>query len=92
MLLKRLKEQGVEIHTGSTVKGVSAGRVLAVSGEEEVRLEADLAVLAVGLRPNRHLADALANRGVEVHVIGDALEPQGVREAIREGFEVGANL
>jgi NADPH-dependent 2,4-dienoyl-CoA reductase/sulfur reductase-like enzyme len=92
MLLKRLKEQGVEIHTGTTVEGFSYGQVVARKGEQVIRLPADIAALAVGFRSNRELADRLAESGVELHVVGDAVDPRGAGEAIREGFEVGARL
>jgi NADPH-dependent 2,4-dienoyl-CoA reductase/sulfur reductase-like enzyme len=92
MLLKRLKEQGVEIHTGTTVTGFANGEAVALKGDEEIRIPADTGVLAVGFRPNRRLADELSETEIEVHVIGDALEPRGAGEAIWEGFEIGARL
>jgi len=92
MLLKRLKEQGVEIHTGTTVERFSEGQVVAAKGQEEIRFTADAAVLAVGFRPNRELANGLEGSGLEFHVIGDAVEPRGAGEAILEGFEVAAKL
>jgi 2,4-dienoyl-CoA reductase-like NADH-dependent reductase (Old Yellow Enzyme family)/thioredoxin reductase len=92
MLLKRLKEQGVEIHSSTTVTQISHGQVLAMKGEEELRIFADAAVLAVGFRSNRELVEGLDGTGLEVHIIGDALEPRGAGEAIREGFEIAARL
>jgi len=92
MLLKRLKEQGVEIHTNTTVTHFSDGEVIAIKGEEEVSIAAEIAVLAVGFQPNRELAEGLSGTGVEFHVIGDAMEPRGAGEAIWEGFEVAAGL
>jgi len=92
MLLKRLKEQGVEIHLDTTITQISDGQVLAMKGGEELRIPADAAVLAVGFRSNRELAEGLSGTGLEVHLIGDALEPRGAGEAIREGFEIAAGL
>jgi 2,4-dienoyl-CoA reductase-like NADH-dependent reductase (Old Yellow Enzyme family)/thioredoxin reductase len=92
MLLRRLKEQGVEIHFDTTVTEISDGQVLAMKGGEELRIPADAAVLAVGFRSNRELAQSLSGTGLEVHLIGDALEPRGAGEAIWEGFEIAAGL
>jgi 2,4-dienoyl-CoA reductase-like NADH-dependent reductase (Old Yellow Enzyme family)/thioredoxin reductase len=92
MLLKRLKKQGVEIHCNTKVTHISDRQVLAIKGGEELRIAADVAVLAVGFRSNRELADRLEGTGLEFHVIGDALEPRGAGEAIWEGFEVAAKL
>ena len=92
MLLKRLKEQGVEIHPKTTLTHFSEGHALAMKGEEEIRIAADTVVLAVGFQHNRELAESLEGTGLELHVIGDALEPRGAGEAIWEGFEIAARL
>jgi len=63
-----------------------------MKGAEELRIPADAAVLAVGFRSNRELAEGLSGTGLEVHLIGDAREPRGAGEAIREGFEIAAGL
>jgi soluble P-type ATPase len=49
-------------------------------------------VIAVGVRHNRELTDALKNSDLEIHTIGDAVEPRKVLEAIWEGFEVGNGI
>ena len=90
--VERALDTGIEVHTDTRVTGFSEGRALARKGEEEIHIPADVVVLAVGFRSDRSLADALAKEGVEVHVIGDALEPRGAGEAITEGFEVGASI
>jgi 2,4-dienoyl-CoA reductase-like NADH-dependent reductase (Old Yellow Enzyme family)/thioredoxin reductase len=90
MLLKRLKEQGVEIRTSTSVTRVAEGRVFVTDGKEEAEISADLVVLAVGMGPNRELEMALAESGLEVRIIGDARQPRGAGEAILEGFQAGA--
>ncbi len=90
MLLKRLREQGVRIRTSTTVEEGSPENVALMTEEGGERIRPDLVVLAVGMRPNRELADDLVSSGLAVHVIGDAREPRGVGEAIREGLEAGA--
>ena len=92
MLLKRLKEQGVEIHTNTGVTQLGAGHAVARKGEEELRIPADMVVLAVGVQANRELGEGLQGAGLELHTIGDAKEPRGVGEAVLEGMEVGAKV
>ncbi len=92
MLLKRLKEQGVEIRTGTTVAQASNRVVTLLTGEEAAEVVVDLVVVAVGVRSNRELADALAGSGLEIHTIGDAKEPRGVGEAVLEGLEAGSSV
>ena len=43
-------------------------------------------VLALGLKPNQELADALGDTVPETHVIGDCVEPRKVMDAVWEGF------
>ena len=41
---------------------------------------------------NRELPDALTGGDLEIHTIGDAVEPRKVLDAIREGFEIGNGI
>jgi 2,4-dienoyl-CoA reductase (NADPH2) len=89
MLLKRLNAHGVKIHTGTKVVGLRKNAALVQQDEEVVSLPIETVVVAVGVRANRTLPDALAGSDRELHIIGDAAEPRRALEAIREGFEAG---
>ncbi|MGD8855315.1 MAG: FAD-dependent oxidoreductase [Chloroflexota bacterium] len=89
MLLKRLNAHGVKIHTGTKVVGLTKNAALVQQDEEVVSLPIETVVVAVGVRANRTLPDALAGSDRELHIIGDAAEPRRALEAIREGFEAG---
>jgi hypothetical protein len=65
---------------------------IAEKNGKEVRLPAETVILAVGVRPDRELAEALAESGLEFYVVGDAAEPRGAGEAIWEGFGIGASV
>jgi 2-enoate reductase len=61
--------------------------------DQEMRFPAETVVIALGLRANHRLAEGLrAEAGLEVHVVGDCVEPREALEAVWEGFEVGRNL
>ncbi|MGD8320378.1 MAG: FAD-dependent oxidoreductase [Gemmatimonadota bacterium] len=92
MLLNRLRALGVEIHTRTTLTRLTRDAAIAETDHGEIRIPVGTVVLAVGVRPNRALLDGLEGSGLELHVVGDALEPRGVGEAIREGFEVALGL
>jgi len=49
-------------------------------------LEADTIILAVHLKSNSKLIEALRDKLPEVYAIGDCVEPRLVMDAIREGF------
>ncbi len=92
VLMKRLASRGVVIHTNTKVVRLGAGQATVEHGGRETSLPVETVVLAVGVRPNRELPDALAGSGLELHVIGDAAAPRRVVDAIREGFETGRTL
>jgi NADPH-dependent 2,4-dienoyl-CoA reductase/sulfur reductase-like enzyme len=89
VLLKRLKQRGVAIHTSAKVMRLTSSAAIVQSGEQESSFPIETVVIAVGVRPNRELPDALADSDLEVHVIGDAVEPRKLINAIWEGFEAG---
>jgi 2,4-dienoyl-CoA reductase-like NADH-dependent reductase (Old Yellow Enzyme family)/thioredoxin reductase len=85
-LLRQLAEHGVRILTGHTVTAVDAGGLTATDEDgTEVHLDADTVLSAFGVRPNRALPEALAERS-EVQAIGDCLHPAKVGDAINAGF------
>ncbi|MFD3482548.1 NAD(P)/FAD-dependent oxidoreductase [Streptomyces sp. NPDC058665] len=98
LLRRRLESWGVEVHTECRVRGLvvaqtdsGAGRVAAVELADGFRLDAELTVLACGVRPRTGLARAAGldvRRGIvvddelrtsdpRVHAIGDCAEHQG---------------
>jgi len=89
LLLQRIGDLQVEVLVKAQVIAIREGEVIYDRVGVQHRLGVDTAVLAVGTRPDRDLADALsALEGVEVHLVGDCAEPRSAAEAIREGFEV----
>ncbi|HFD38228.1 MAG TPA: FAD-dependent oxidoreductase [Anaerolineae bacterium] len=103
VLLKRLESLGVEVRTGVEVvrfETDEAGRTTVIArpyphqdDAPELRFPAETVIIALGLRPDRSLAEALeAQGGREMHVIGDSLEPREALDAVWEGFEVGRAL
>jgi NADH dehydrogenase FAD-containing subunit len=92
MLLKRLKDHAVEIHTNTRVTHMTPDTAIALRDGEEIRFPIETVVLAVGVQSDRQLAEGLEGSGLEFHVVGDAVEPRRVLEAIQEAFEVAARL
>lgn len=100
VLLKRLESLGVEVRTGVEVirfENDKAGQTTVVArpyphreNAPELLFPAETIVIALGLRPDRSLAEALESQGgPQVHIIGDCVEPREALEAIWEGFEIG---
>jgi 2,4-dienoyl-CoA reductase-like NADH-dependent reductase (Old Yellow Enzyme family)/thioredoxin reductase len=89
MLIKRLKEAEVDIFTRTKVIRIEKDSVIVQQAHREVELPFETIVIATGICANRELPDAFQNSELEVHVIGDAVEPRKAINAIQEGFNVG---
>jgi len=84
-LLRELKDYGVEIVTRIEVEAIHTDGVLVrdAAGEERAA-PADWVVLARGPKPSNELAHAL--RDHHPIVIGDAVQPRKIINAIEEGY------
>ncbi len=92
VLLMRLKKAGVRLE--------SRARVIEIM-EREVRVQrdrgvevfvGDTIVIAVGMRPENNLAGKLRGLVSDVNVIGDAVSPRRIKEAVEEGYLAGMRL
>jgi NADPH-dependent 2,4-dienoyl-CoA reductase/sulfur reductase-like enzyme len=91
-LLRQLAEAGVRILTGHTVTAIDEKGLVATDPDgAEIRVDADTVLSAFGVRPNRELPDALADRP-EVIALGDCVKPAKVGEAINAGFMAAFEL
>lgn len=93
VLLERLAARGVAIFTESRLLRVEpTGVVIASAGDAERFLPAERVVLAAGCRPENRLADEIRALGVELHLLGDCVEPRNAKAAIYEGTVIGLTL
>jgi 2-enoate reductase len=98
LLLRRLESLGVRVRTGVEVVSFETdeeGQATVVArpwphqeSDSELRFPAETVIIAMGLRADHSLADALADRP-DVYTIGDCVEPREVLDAVYEGFEIG---
>lgn len=92
MVYERLRQHGAEMHTGTRLTRFDDNDAVARCGDREIRFPVETVVIAVGASPNRTLRRALAESDLDIHVIGDAVEPRTALEAVREGFNLGRRL
>jgi len=86
-LLKLLADADVNILTETKCLEIrDNGITIADKYGKRSTLEADTVVLAVGLKSNERLLEALKDKIPEVYAIGDCVEPRKVINAIWEGF------
>ena len=79
---------------GAVIRAIAPGQVeIGASFTDRSRHIAAATVILCGIKsPNRDLADALAGRGLEVHLAGDALGHGDLLSAIHGGAELGRML
>ena len=92
MLVTRLQEQAVMVYTGTKVLRLTENTVVTDKRGTTVTFPVETVVMAVGVRANRSLQEALQEMPLELHVIGDAKRPRKALEAIQEGFTVGRTI
>ena len=62
---------------------------IADAGNAESLLSADIVVLAVGVRPNNQLFQAIHAEGIEVHMAGDCWHSGQIARAVADGARIG---
>jgi 2,4-dienoyl-CoA reductase-like NADH-dependent reductase (Old Yellow Enzyme family)/thioredoxin reductase len=93
ILLRKLRSAKTRMMTETTLKTVEDNGVL-VSDKDgnELFLEAERVVIAIGSRPDNQLYEQLEPLGYELHRIGDCLEPRSAKAAIYEGGVLGRSI
>lgn len=91
-LLKRFKQVGIEIHTGTKVTRIEGNKVYAEQNGKEVIFSGyDNIIFAVGSRAYQPFEN-VESLAKEVYVIGDAKGARSAVEAIYEGARVGMRI
>lgn len=84
-LTTRLHNHNVKIVTGARVEQITDHSVDYSVNGRKISVDCDLSVIATGYRPNNDLVQALAGK-IDVTVIGDAVRPRNVLDAIHEAY------
>jgi pyruvate/2-oxoglutarate dehydrogenase complex dihydrolipoamide dehydrogenase (E3) component len=91
MLIERLEGSGVKMITNFLIREVTATEVIGrdVKTNLLTRIQADTVVMALGTESMDFPAEAIKKAGMKVLSIGDAKEPHGIAEAVRDGYLAG---
>lgn len=88
-----VKEYGITVLASTRVVAVDAGGVRTAGPDgKEGRVEAAAVVFAVERRPENALLAALEFLCDELYVIGDAVAPRSLHNAVHEGYRLGAEI
>jgi len=92
IVMGRLRDAGVRMETGTKVVEITGNGVRASRNEELEFFEGDTVVLAVGLEPDKEMAQELEGKVSSLYPIGDCVEARKVIQAIEDGFRVAREI
>jgi 2,4-dienoyl-CoA reductase (NADPH2) len=88
-----VKEYGIDTLTNAKVKEIRADAVVVENAEGNERILPADSIIVAGPRESRQeLVSSLEFSTDELHVIGDAMRPRSVHNAIQEGYLVGLRV
>lgn len=92
-LISRLEKKGTITHVGVQYKEITDEGIIITNEEgREQTIKAGTILIAIAPKPNTRLFGVLKEKASEVHLIGDAKQPNLIGEAIAEGFQTGRNI
>ena len=90
---ERFKKYGVDIYTSTKLTEIGDHKIFAEKdGQQIVIDDVDSVIIAVGVRKNAALDDALEKLECQVIRVGDANGVKNGYLGIREGYEAGLNI
>lgn len=92
VMLQDVERYGVKSLTAARVAEITADCVRIERDDQIVEIAADSVVLAVGTRPYNPLQEVVAAMGIAHRVVGDAVRPAMVFDAIHEGHAAGRDI
>jgi pyruvate/2-oxoglutarate dehydrogenase complex dihydrolipoamide dehydrogenase (E3) component len=88
LLLELLGENDVDIKTGTRVVEVRDGSVTVIGPDgASYEITGDTLVMALGAKSRVDVVDRLKGLADEAYVVGDAVKPRIIYDAVHEGFE-----
>jgi 2,4-dienoyl-CoA reductase (NADPH2) len=90
--IKYLHDSGVRVYKNSTLKEITeTGVVISTLHDTKIPVTADTIIFAER-EPVVNLKDFAKQQGIETHVIGDALVPRTMSNALHDGYRTGIRI
>lgn len=92
-IFRALKEGGVDILTNSKVEKFTKDGAVCLSPSGEVKLAGyDMVILAIGSKAYNPLENDLRGKVKSIHLIGDAVKPRRIVDAVEEAARLAIKL
>ena len=86
------EEKNITALLNTQCRSVEGSIVHLVQGDEEITVEADTVVAAVGLQARSEEALELWQSGIPTRMVGDCVRAADIEQAIRDGYAAGMNV
>lgn len=91
-MMQDVERYGVKTRASARVLEIKADCVTVEHGGQVEDIPAESVVLAVGTRPFNPLQAVVTAKGIALRVVGDAVRPAMVFDAIHEGYKAGCEI
>ena len=88
-LLEKMKTAAITVRTGARCREIDGNRVLYTQNGKEKSMDAELCLLALGLRPEKEMAQTLKAalpEGTETYFVGDCNRGTNIQNAVEQGY------
>ena len=93
VVLQKLQNNHIKTLTGyEPSRIVEKGIFVIKDGGEEIFLEGQRVIIAIGNKPDNSLSDQIKSLGISMYQIGDCLEPRSAKAAIHEAAKIGRTI
>ena len=92
ILLEQIAQAGINIHTDSKAASITAEGIYVEKDGIEMMIPASCIISAIGQRSRSDVVDKLLDAAPFVRVIGDALRPSNITNAVYEGFHAALDI
>ena len=89
---ERIAQTDMEICTSTTPLEIVADGVLVEHKGQKRKIEADTVLYAFGAKSEQDLYHTLKDQGKETYLVGDAIHPDKIMDAIHTGYRLGLKL
>ena len=87
-----IEKHKVPVHVSSKCVEIGDGYIMIEKDGEKTKIECEAVVIAAGSESNTRITEMVKELGYEYHVIGDALKPAKILEAIWGGNELARTM
>ena len=92
MLMKKMDECGIRIHTGCKCEEVNESGVICSADGQKIEIAGDTVLCGLGLKPNTSVVDELRDIAPQFASIGNCVKPDTITFAVYQGYHAALDI